>query len=165
VSLRLIAIASGAGLLLAACQPAPMPPPASGSAPPQDAMAPSDVSSSGASPATTAPVLPPPELEPPEPIANDLGTPIADNWVGTWTGPEGTSLRLSKQEVGYELVITNLDGPREFHAVAVDQMLQFERDGVTETVRAADGATTGMKWLAGKHDCLLVKTGEGYCRD
>ena len=165
MGLRLVAAGAVVASLIAACQPAPMPPPASGSAPREDAMGPSDVSDADAAAPTAGPVLPPPELEPPEPIANDLGTPIADNWVGTWTGPEGTSLRLAKQEGGYELVITNLDGPREFHAVAVDQVLQFERDGVTETVRAAEGATIGMKWLADKHDCLLVKTGEGYCRD
>src|SRR5687768_11674574 len=93
--------------LVAACQPAPMPPPASGSAPPQDAMAPSDVTASdqGAASGAIPPALPPPELEPAEPVANDLGTAIADNWVGTWIGPEGTSLAVAKQEVGYQLTI------------------------------------------------------------
>ena len=151
-----------AALLLGACQPAPMPPPASGSAPPEDSMAPADVAASAPMP---PPALPPPDLEPAEPVANDLGTAIADHWVGTWTGPEGTSLKLSKQEVGYELVITSLDGPREFHGIAVDEVLQFEHDGITETLRASNGSATGMKWLAQKEDCLVVKTGEGYCRD
>ena len=146
--------------LLSACGPAPMPAPASGSAPPQDAMAPSDVAESAPPPA-----LPPPELGLAEPVATDLGSAIVDRWVGTWTGPEGTSLKLAKQEVGYQLLITNLDGPREFHGVAAGEILQFERDGVTETVHASNGLATGMKWLADKQDCLTVKTGEGYCRD
>jgi hypothetical protein len=150
------------GLLLAGCQQAP--PPASGSAPPTDAMAPADMADAG--PPVAAPAaLPPPDLQAAEPVANDLGTAIADNWVGTWKGPEGTSLELSKQEVGYEVVITNLDGPRSFHGIAADEVLQFERDGATETVRAGEGPVSGMKWLADKHDCLIVKTGEGYCRD
>jgi hypothetical protein len=152
---------------LAACSPAPMPPPAAGNAPAQDAMAPSDVAS-GATVSTSArpSALPPPDMgAPAEPVANDLGTKIVDGWVGTWTGPEGTSLKIAKQEVGYEVTVTNLDGPRQFHGIAADDVLQFERDGTTETVHAGNGAATGMKWLAGKKDCLVVKAGEGYCRD
>jgi hypothetical protein len=100
-----------------------------------------------------------------EPVANDLGSALVDSWVGNWTGPEGTSLAIAKQEVGYELTITNLDGPRSFHGVAAQDVLQFERDGVVQTVHAGDGAATGMKWLAGRKHCLVVKAGEGYCRD
>lgn len=111
------------------------------------------------------PMPPPQDLEPVEPVANDLGTAVADGWVGTWAGPEGTSLTLSKQEVGYQVVIADLDGVREFHGIAVDEVLEFERDGVTETLRAGKGRATGMKWLAQKQDCLVVRQGEGYCRD
>jgi hypothetical protein len=143
---------------LAACGEAPMPPPAAGESSKEDTPAPSDM---------VAPpsALPPPEMQPAEPVANDLGTALADGWVGTWQGPEGTSLQIAKQEVGYEVTVANLDGPRGFHGIAVDDVLQFERDGVTESVRAGDGKATGMKWLAGKRDCLVVKAGEGYCRD
>jgi hypothetical protein len=150
-------------LVLAACSKAPMPPPAPGESSPQDSMAPADISANDAS--TPPPALPPPRLQPAEPVANDLGSAIVDNWVGRWQGPEGTSLAIAKQEVGYEVTVTNLDGPRTFHGVAADEVLQFERDGVQETVRAGDGAATGMKWLADRKDCLVVKTGEGYCRD
>ena len=124
----------------------------------EDTPAPSDMAAAPAA-------LPPPELQPVEPVANDLGSALADGWVGTWQGPEGTSLKISKQEVGYELTVTSLDGARDFHAIAVDDLLQFERDGRTETLRAGDGEATGMKWLAGKRDCLVVAAGEGYCRD
>jgi len=150
-------------LVLGACSKAPMPPPAPGESSPQDAMAPSDVTD--ADMATPPPALPPPDLSPAEPVANDLGSAIVDGWVGTWQGPGGSSLQLAKPGVGYEGTVTNLDGPRGFHGVAVDEVLQFERDGVQETVRAGDGAATGMKWLAGRKDCLVVKAGEGYCRD
>jgi hypothetical protein len=150
-------------LLLGACAKAPMPPPAAGDSSPQDAMAPSDVTAADVAAPPAA--LPPPELAPAEPVANDLGSVVADGWVGTWQGPEGTSLKLVKQEVGYEVTVTNLDGPRDFHGIAAAGVLQFERDGVQETVRAGDGDATGMKWLAGRKDCLVVKAGEGYCRD
>jgi hypothetical protein len=159
-------------LLLAAtaCTPAPMPPPAAGHASPQDAMAPDDVAARDAANAAPAAApapaaLPPPGLGDPEPVANDLGTPVADGWVGSWRGPEGTSLLIEKQEVGYRLVITNLDGPREFHGVAAADVIEFERDGATLALHAGNGEATGMKWLAGKQDCLVVARGEGYCRD
>jgi hypothetical protein len=155
-------------LALAACSPAPMPPPAAGNAPAQDAMAPSDVAAAANASAHAPPpaVLPPPDMgTPAEPVSNDLGTKIVDGWVGTWTGPEGTSLKIDKQQVGYEVTVTNLDGPRQFHGIAAGDVLQFERDGTTETLHAGNGAATGMKWLAGKKDCLVVKAGEGYCRD
>lgn len=141
---------TGACLLLAACTPAPMPEPSPGSTSPQDSTAPSDVAARDT---------------PAEPVANDLGTAVADGWVGEWKGPEGTSLVITKEQVGYQVVVTNLDGPRTFAGVGAQDVLQFERDGVTETVRAGDGAATGMKWLADKKDCLVVKPGEGYCRD
>jgi hypothetical protein len=154
-------------LVLAGCGEAPMPPPAAGEAPKQDAVEPADVTAqdmAGASAQAAPPdALPPPELGPSKAVANAPGTP--DRWAGTWTGPEGTSLKIVRQEVGYELTVTNLDGPRVFHGIATDDALQFERDGVAETVRAGNGKATGMKWLAGKQDCLVVHPGEGYCRD
>ena len=165
--MRLAAVVAAA-LVLSACGGPPMPPPGAGDAPKQDSMAPADVAAQDAAmPAPTASAIAqdPQAGAPLEPVANDLGSAAADAWAGTWTGPEGTSLRIAKQEVGYELVITNLDGPRSFHGVAADGGIQFERDGTQENLRSGNGADTGMKWLAGKRDCLVVKPGEGYCRD
>ena len=135
---------------LAACGQAPMPPPAAGESSQRDVPAPSDVAAK--------PVRPPPEPAPPPP-------PVAEDWIGIWQGPEGTSLQVAKQEAGYDVTVTNLDGTRVFEATDSGDALQFERDGVTETLRAGDGQATGMKWLADKKDCLVVKPGEGYCRD
>lgn len=42
--------------------------------------------------------------------------------------------------------------------------LRMNGDGVKESLRATDGNREGMKWLAGKADCLTVKKGEGSCR-
>ena len=39
------------------------------------------------------------------------------------------------------------------------------RDGVRESLRPGSGVETGMKWLQDKSDCLVVKPGEGYCRE
>ena len=59
----------------------------------------------------------------------------------------------------------NLDGPRQFEGRYADGAIEFERDGTKEVIRATNGAETGMKWLAGKKNCLTVRQGEGYCRD
>jgi hypothetical protein len=98
-------------------------------------------------------------------------TPETDAWLGQWNGPEGTFLRLSPAAPGtggagtYEVTIQNLDGPRTFPGRAVGATIEFDRDGVRESLRATDGAGTGMKWLAEKSNCLAVRVGEGYCRD
>ncbi len=103
--------------------------------------------------------------------ASDASAPVASTahaagaWVGQWNGPEGTFLRVTRQGAAYALTIANLDGPRDFQATATSDGLRFERNGVQEAVRAGTGPDTGMKWLTDKKDCLVVKAGEGYCRD
>jgi hypothetical protein len=44
-------------------------------------------------------------------------------------------------------------------------VIRFERGGVRETIRKATGDQTGLKWLAGKQNCLVIKQAEGFCRD
>jgi hypothetical protein len=88
----------------------------------------------------------------------------AAEWEGRWQGPEGTYLELDESGGRYRITISNLDGPRTFEASVGDDVVSFMRDGVLETVRAGNGADTGMKWLADKSNCLVVKAGEGYCR-
>lgn len=88
-----------------------------------------------------------------------------DKWLGQWNGPEGTFLRLEGGQGNYKITIQNLDGPRTFEGHAVGDQVQFERDGVKESIRATSGAETGMKWLSEKSNCLTIRPGEGYCRD
>jgi hypothetical protein len=108
----------------------------------------------------------PTDSAPPAPGAAPVAgaAPATDKWLGQWTGPEGTFLRLEGGQGKYTVTIQNLDGPRTFQGSASGGTVTFERDGVVETIHATDGATTGMKWLAEKSDCLTVRTGEGYCR-
>jgi hypothetical protein len=101
----------------------------------------------------------------PVPPAAAPATEVAASWVGKWTGPEGTYLEIATQDGAYSVTISNLDGPRTFAAKPGSASLDFERDGTTERIRATDGPGTGMKWLATKTDCLVVSTGEGFCRD
>jgi hypothetical protein len=91
--------------------------------------------------------------------------PVDANWLGRWQGPEGTWLEISRSGEGYTVTIRDLDATRTFPARVVRNSLTFQRDGTTESLRATDGAGTGMKWLAGKSTCLAVRPGEGFCRD
>lgn len=91
--------------------------------------------------------------------------PLTDAWLGQWNGPEGTFLQLVGGSGDYVVTIRNLDGPRTFLGKAAGETIEFERDGVRETLRFTNGDATGMKWLAGKASCLTVRSGEGYCRD
>ena len=67
--------------------------------------------------------------------ANSPGTtsaPVADKWIGRWSGPEGTFLQLAGGNGKYEVTIQNLDGPRTFQGSAGGNQVAFERNGVKE---------------------------------
>ena len=89
---------------------------------------------------------------------------VTDAWAGQWNGPEGTFLRIEGKEGNYELTIQNLDGPLKYTGVGIGEKIQFERDGIKETIHASNGEETGMKWLSEKSDCLTIRVGEGYCK-
>ena len=91
--------------------------------------------------------------------------PATDNWLGQWNGPEGTFLRLEGGKGKYVITIQDLDGPKTYQGTSAGNQVQFERNGATETIRATNGAETGMKWLSEKSNCLTIRPGEGYCRD
>lgn len=91
--------------------------------------------------------------------------PVADSWVGKWDGPEGTWLDIEHGNAAYQITIKDLDAARTFEGSVAADGIAFRRNGVKEVIRATDGDATGMKWLAGKKNCLTVRAGEGYCRD
>lgn len=91
---------------------------------------------------------------------------VTHQWPGRWNGPEGTYLDLGFNADGnVSVVIADLDGPRNFKGRLVDETVQFSRRGKVEIIRAASGHDTGMKWFLDKKDCLVIRPGEGYCRD
>lgn len=90
---------------------------------------------------------------------------VTDAWLGQWNGPEGTYLLLAKNGAQYSVKIQSLDGPATYEGIAAGDRVEFKRDGKTETIRAGSGNETGMKWLLEKKNCLVIKQGEGFCRD
>ena len=93
-------------------------------------------------------------------------TTLQDGWLGKWTGPEGTALMLSKdvKKGRYLVSIQSLDSLKTYIARPEGRGLEFKRDGIRETVLAGNGESTGMKWLADKKECLVIRSGEGFCR-
>lgn len=95
-----------------------------------------------------------------------------DKWVGKWIGVEGLTLTIAKDDsIGrghYVLTMKyGLDDDDEgtFKGEASEDGIAFERPDGPQMLSAGDGEATGLKWLADKKDCLVVDTGEGYCRD
>lgn len=109
--------------------------------------------------------LPPPDFE--EVPPSETGRP-ADTWAGRWTGPEGLTLDIATRDDGdYDLAMRwTLDDEGRFVGRGEGDAILFERAGTSRRLRPATGDETGMKWLAGKRDCLVVEVGsEAYCRD
>lgn len=88
-------------------------------------------------------------------------------WVGKWTGPEGMYVDIKQTGDGkYTLDMqSDLDTKGSYEGSAEPDGITFKRGTEVLTLKKSDGDATGLKWLAGKEDCLMVKTGEGYCRD
>ncbi|MGA7243115.1 MAG: hypothetical protein WBX19_08030 [Terracidiphilus sp.] len=111
-------------------------------------------------PANTSGNPPPKSTAEPSAASN-----VADKWLGKWIGPEGTYLLLSKDADKYVVLINSLDGPATYEGTSAGDRIEFQRDGKTESIRAGNGHGTGMKWLMDKTNCLIIETGEGFCRD
>jgi hypothetical protein len=97
--------------------------------------------------------------------ASSAASNIADQWLGKWIGPEGTFLVLAKNGTKYVVEVHSLDGAATYHGAAVGNHVEFERNGKTESLHSGGGQETGMKWLLEKKNCLIIRTGEGFCRD
>ena len=115
---------------------------------------------------TAAPsVAPPVSNNEPAKSQPSVEKSLPESWLGKWDGPEGTFLRVSKSGEKYQITIQNLDGPRTFDAAPMGDRLGFTRDGQSETIHAGNGEDAGMKWLLDKKNCLVIRKGEGFCRD
>lgn len=151
--LQPLMLAASIALLLTACDS-------------RDASAPSVSAPAAPAAPVSAPAVPAaPAAAPITPAAPAAASALPDQWLGKWTGPEGTYLQLAGSDAKVDVTISNLDGPRTFQGAVEGNQIVFERDGVKEAIHATNGEATGMKWLTDKTNCLTVRAGEGYCRD
>ena len=65
----------------------------------------------------------------------------------------------------YAVRVQSLDGPATYKGVPAGDRIQFTRDRKIESIHAGSGEEIGMKWLVDKTDCLIIKAGEGFCRN
>lgn len=104
------------------------------------------------------------------PAANEVApaatAKVESDYVGRWIGVEGTYLNVAKRDGGGVTLDMqwSLDDKGSYPGSVTAEGLRFTRNGKDEIAVPSDGDATGLKWLAGKKDCLTVKTGEGYCR-
>ena len=87
-------------------------------------------------------------------------------------GVEGLNLTIAKDDsIGRGHYVLTMkyglddDDSGTFKGQASEDGITFERPDGPQILSAGDGEATGLKWLADKKDCLIVDTGEGYCRD
>jgi hypothetical protein len=118
-----------------------------------------DHNSTATPPATTT------RDSPPNPAATPAASVPAEKWLGQWNGPEGTFLDLAKSGNHYVVKIQSLDSLDTYEGVATANGVQFIRNGKAESIHSGNGENTGMKWLLDKDSCLIIKYGEGFCRD
>ena len=60
---------------------------------------------------------------------------------------------------------SDLDTKGTYSGIAEERGIRFARNGENLLLYRSSGDETGLKYLAGKTECLMVKSGEGYCRD
>ena len=101
----------------------------------------------------------------PNPTAGPPANSVTDQWLGKWIGPEGTLLVLGRNGANYVVEIHSLDGPATYQGTPAGDHIEFQRNGKTESLHAGSGQDTGMKWLLDKKNCLIIRSGEGFCRD
>ena len=91
---------------------------------------------------------------------------VAD-WAGKWTGVEGMYAKITPTDPGkYKLEMqSDLDTKGTYDGEDSEHGIKFKRGSEELSLRRGSGDETGLKYLAGKKECLIVKEGEGYCRD
>lgn len=104
-----------------------------------------------------------PSVDPKAPAAAPSAKIVA--LEGKWSGVEGTYLNVTKKADKYSVEIKNLDKAETFEGVAKGDTIEFKRKDKLETIKAATPEETGMKWLTGEKNCVVITKGsEGYCR-
>ena len=91
---------------------------------------------------------------------------VAD-WAGKWTGPEGLYVIVTpgtEGKIALEMQ-SDLDTKGSYEGTATADGVSFKRGDEMLMLKQATGDQTGLKYLVGKKNCLMVKSGEGFCRD
>ena len=121
-------------------------------------------------PSPAAPVASPvaspavsPSVDPKAPAASPSAKVTA--LEGKWPGVDGAYLNVTKKGDRYSVEIKSGDKTETFEGVAKGSTIEFKRKDKLEAIKAATAEETGMKWVAGEKNCVVITKGsEGYCR-
>jgi hypothetical protein len=89
----------------------------------------------------------------------------SDGLVGRWGGVEGAFLDITPDSNRFTINIMTLEQRiATYSGIAVDSSIQLSINNKKIIIQKATGNETGMKWLAGKNNCITVSGSGGYCR-
>ncbi|KQM87319.1 hypothetical protein ASE67_06265 [Sphingomonas sp. Leaf23] len=119
---------------------------------------------------TPTPALTPTPTPTPSATAAAAATAAAEatRYLGRWIGVEGMYLNVTQAATPGAVTLEmqyDLDNKGQYTGTVTPEGIRFKRGADTLLLRPSNGDATGLKWLAGKKDCLTVASGEGYCRD
>jgi hypothetical protein len=93
-----------------------------------------------------------------------------DTWLGRWIGVEGEYMDILPVGDFYKINVFNMDGNKTSgiseKAANQKQEIIFYTNEIAQVITAGNGDDTGMKWLAGENNCLIIEGGinTGFCK-
>jgi hypothetical protein len=93
-----------------------------------------------------------------------------DKWLGRWIGVEGEYMDILPVGVFYKINVFDMDGNKTSgiseKAANQKQEIIFYTNQKAHVITAGTGEDTGMKWLAGENNCLIIEGGinTGFCK-
>ena len=85
--------------------------------------------------------------------------------VGRWSGADGKYVNITRKGDKYSIELSDTAGPKTYDGTAKGDVIEFTRNGKTETIKAASGAETGIKGFEKENNCVMITKGsEGYCK-
>jgi hypothetical protein len=137
------------------------------------------VTASGCNPTTeTKPATSPSPAATSSPVATPIPSPAAspspgatvaagkvEAMVGRWTGADGKYVNITKKGDKYSIEVPDAAGPKTYDGTAKGEVIEFTRNGKTETLKAASGSETGIKRFEKETNCVVITKGsEAYCK-
>ena len=97
--------------------------------------------------------------------ASNIAAGKADSLIGRWAGTGEAYLNVTKKGDKFSIEIAGASGPKTFEGTAKGDVIEFMRNGKTETLRAGSGGDTGVKGFEKETNCVVITKGtEGFCK-
>ena|SRR5688572_22801198 len=119
--------------------------------------------SASPSPAATSSPASSPSVSP-SPAASVAAGKV-DSLIGRWAAAGEGSLNVTKKGDKFSVEIADATGPKTFEGTAKGDVIEFTRNGKTETIKPATGAETGVKGFEKETNCVVITKGtEAFCK-